>query len=763
MISATGPGTFVWWLSAAALPPLIYWLYRRRRTVMNWSANLILRQTIRQEGRKKLWQAVVIMALRSLAIASAVLSLAGLVWVRPPPAGALPHGEGTLHQIVLLDNTRSMILRHGTGSREDEMRSRLAMLLKRLRHGDHCDIVLLASAPGSRPAMLSPPCPIPDDWIGRHCAELELQELPAAVADALQTAAERFNAVSARNRHLIWLGDLSGKDLPRLDEFRPLKRELQAMGVKTVAYEIRDRAAEKPNIAIAGGELSSGAPLPGWVCHLYLSLRNYGRQSASSSLVFQVLHAGKILENRRMPIEIKPGEQQTLDLAFSPPPDVEGRLELKAEAVDESYPFDNSRQWILPVKPKLNVLLVVPADEDSVPRTLWRDSRYVELALLAAERPSADRPGSGVSGGSAVLARDPETGRIGYSQAQAGAGAPAAKLHPAFQVRRATDTDISPAMIGEADVVVADGVCRLDPSAQEALENFVRRGGGALLGMGDSVIPEDFNETFRSLVPLPLADTYAPIQRSRPDWEYDAAHQRIEKTFESPFLRRCLDESQSDIEHARIYNYMRLAGTTNGLISLGNGEPLLVEKRFGRGAVLLWTSTLGGMWNTLPVRNVYVNLLQGMISHLAGFGQFNRNLAPGEPLIFKGPTNASHAVVAPDGAVINPEPPSGPGEPLFRFDGTAQRGEYRVMRNGQEVDRAVVWEALPESDVRGLSEEETSALEEALGLKVAQTWNEVGPALGKEPMAGLRLDGYLALAVLGALAADAVLTRLWFG
>lgn len=757
---------FLGWLAAAVLPLVVYWLYRRRKTVVEWSANYILRLTLRREGKNRLWKVITILALRVLVLLLIVLALARPLWERPPAADTLPHGEGSLHQVILVDNSRSMCLRYHSFTRDDEMRSRLETLLGRMRHGDQCELIPLAVPEGTRPAVLRVRCPASPTEIANVLDSLRLVERPAAVADGLQLAAERFHVTSANQRQLLWLGDLSSKDVPDLEPFQTLKRELAALNVKSVIYEIRDRENERPNLAIADFRAGATAMFSGWKYHLYVALRNYGSASLQSAVTVQVRQGERVLDTQSLPLDMKPQEQRLFDFPFLAPNGVDGLVSLRVSVTDDSYPWDNAREFAVALRPSARVLLVVHPAEEEMARPLWRDSRYLETALSALGRKAADAAAPAKVGRGATLVRDPNTGQLVAGEVAVKAGPQGADARPAMRMlfERLKPDELTPDKVAAADAVVFFGVSRVEPPVRDALLRLVAHGGGVLFGMADSIIADEFNDCFAGLAPLPLAESYAPLQRDRADWDYDAPHRQIEKTFEHPLLRRYLDEAEGSIEHVRVYNYFRVRGDGEPLMTLNNGDPLLLECAVGRGRVLMLTSSLGGQWNTLPVRNMYVNLVYAWLTHLCSFRGLDRNLTRGDPLIVDAPGTPKLMVATPaGGAAVGPLPVRVvDGQPYVRFDGLREGGEYRVFQAGTEEQRFLVQESLFESDTRGFSPEERTTLAASIGGQAVDQWARVGAALGAEAHAGVELLGPLVLLLMLVLLADVILTRIWF-
>jgi len=751
---------FLIWLLAASLPVVLYWLYRRRKSVVQWSANYILRRTLREAGNRNLWRQIVILSLRTLAIAALVVALAQPFLPRAAPPGELPHGDGSLHQIVLADNSRSMSIRYHSVTREAEMRSRLEGLLARMRHGDHCDLVPLAVAAGDDQQSISVPCPATPEQIAEIIDRLQLLERPARLLDGLQRAAEQFHVTASNNRHLVLLGDLSRKDLPDSQDLLNLKPELKRLAVRTACYEIRDE--DRPNLAILDMTAGSTTMYAGWQYHVYLTLRNYGLQACESTLHIQIRAGDKTISQQSLPLDMKPMEQKIYDYPLTMP-SVAGLVKIEASVDDESYRYDNIRSFSAYCKPAAKVLLVHSPQEDEIPQALWRESYYMQTALAAIARPAATETGPQKSGASRV--RDPKTGELVW--VKAGDGAPAADraVRPELQLalERVSSADLTPQQVSSADAVVMCGVGQISPEVRAALERFVERGGGLLLGMGEGVYEDEFNDSFASLSPARLTRRFNPTQRNRTDWEYDAPHRLIEKTFTHPLLRHYLNETEGSIENVRIYNYFRLENPPAGLMMLDNGDPLLVERRIGRGAVLMLTSSLGGSWNTFPVRNMYSNFVYAWLTYLCSLKDLNRNLEIGDPLILEA-EQPGLLIAAPDAKEA--------AQPLrekvvdnhkfYRYDNLNSAGEYRLVSATSESGSVAVREQLVESDTLGLSPSERSGFEEHLGCHVVSRWDAMADLLTAEEHRGVELLGFLVLAIMVLMFLDSSLTRIWF-
>jgi hypothetical protein len=207
------------------------------------------------------------------------------------------------------------------------------------------------------------------------------------------------------------------------------------------------------------------------------------------------------------------------------------------------------------------------------------------------------------------------------------------------------------------------------------------------------------------------------------------------------------------------------------LLTLANGDPLLLSRRYGKGPVLLWTTTQGAAWNSLVVQQAHLPLVYRLMTWAAAFGEPPRNVLPGEPLICAVPASAGAgsagavAYMTTPGRKLVPCPVvAGPkaGGAFVRFEGTAEPGDYELRDAADKpLARFSVARPTAESDLRVLSDEEAHRFEQALDTTIAHSPAELREALAQAG-AGVERAGWFLIAVLGLLLLDGLLTRVWF-
>ncbi|MFZ5476603.1 MAG: VWA domain-containing protein [Myxococcota bacterium] len=243
-----------------------------------------------------------------------------------------------------------------------------------------------------------------------------------------------------------------------------------------------------------------------------------------------------------------------------------------------------------------------------------------------------------------------------------------------------------------------------DPAPQApALVDFVRRGGGLVLAMGDNVTAERVNGPLAGLLP-------APLRRVRDLVDLDAEEGTplqppdvVNVELFRPFAR----SGREGFSRVRTRRAMTLepyaeTGEVQTLLRWTGGAPALLERRIGNGRVLLWTGTIDLGWGNLPLQSVFMPFVQRMTGYLGGDvgpAATTTEGTVGEVLRIPLPPSAGNVeVTGPGGQIV----------PASREDGgvvlsPAEPGGYSVAAGGPPVAWVAVNTPAAESDVRATS------------------------------------------------------------
>jgi len=168
---------------------------------------------------------------------------------------------------------------------------------------------------------------------------------------------------------------------------------------------------------------------------------------------------------------------------------------------------------------------------------------------------------------------------------------------------------LNAANLDSFQVVLLCNVATLPDGFAAKLQDYLRQGGGLLIFAGDKLQPESYNQKLAQALPAPLGN-----KKTGPE----ASGEKIDKIdFGHPALQLLSDPIlQESLKSTRVWSYAHAGG--KALISLANGDPLLLEQKVGAGVVMLITTSADRDWSDLPVKTVYLPLMQSLAQYLAG-------------------------------------------------------------------------------------------------------------------------------------------------
>ena len=168
------------------------------------------------------------------------------------------------------------------------------------------------------------------------------------------------------------------------------------------------------------------------------------------------------------------------------------------------------------------------------------------------------------------------------------------------------------AALDNYQVIILCNVGTLPDAFVAGLQGYLRAGGGLLIFGGDKFQAENYNQKLAQALPGELRDKkLGPEANGDKIEKFDSAHPAIQM-LSDPILLESL-------KSARVWGYTRAnAAGKSVLISLANGDPLLLEQKVGAGKVLFMATTADRDWTDLPVKTVYLPLIQSLTQYIAG-------------------------------------------------------------------------------------------------------------------------------------------------
>ncbi len=168
---------------------------------------------------------------------------------------------------------------------------------------------------------------------------------------------------------------------------------------------------------------------------------------------------------------------------------------------------------------------------------------------------------------------------------------------------------LNAANLDNYQVVILSNLATLPDGFVTKLQNYLRQGGGLLIFAGDKFSADSYNQKLGAALPAQLRE-----KKTGPE----SGGEKIDKIdLTHPALQNLADSIlQESLKTVRVWGYQRAAGKP--LIALANGEPLLLEQKVGAGKVMLMTTSADRDWSDLPVKTVFLPLIQSLTQYLAG-------------------------------------------------------------------------------------------------------------------------------------------------
>lgn len=650
---------------AAAIPVLLHFFNRSRPRVVPWGAMHLLDAAFKTHTRRLKFEQLLLLLVRCL-----IPVLLALCMARPVLTGmrALLGGAKT-SLVILLDDSYSMSAGAGAVSNFAQARDAAAKLIEQAGAGSDVAVVLM----GGTPRQLLEAPTLDAVRVTKALGQVEANFGAANFPEALELAANVAAQMQHGLKEFVVISDFqktsfSDGEVPaRGRAFQTLKRlpvppRLTFLHVGT---EARD------NVAVESLDLPKLALGVNQPLQVRATLRNFGERAWPD---LRVYFRADGRERGAQQIALAPGEQR--QVLFTHAFDTAGFHTLEVQTDADALKADNSLAAVVTVWEKLPVLLV---NGDPSLEPLKGETDYLDIALSPALK-------AATGGSDLILSRV----------------VPAGELTPDAIVR--------------ARVVVLANVRQLSDTQVRALAGFVTSGGGLLVFPGNRINTDWYHRTLRTagLLPLPFTALAGGLEDGKPRAKI------VVQPFTHPAMELFNDARNGNLADAEMKLWFQLGTRPEqadpGLIvvaQLSTADPFLVEKKLGDGRVLQCAVPCDADWSNLPVRPVFVPLMQRLVTYLASQSQPPRNVEVGKPLAaFVPPAHVGRKALftAPDGARQEVDITGRGALGYVEFTKTSRPGTYQFTAPDGGATPFVVSTARTESDLRQLTEPERKLL-----------------------------------------------------
>ena len=633
-----GAPVFLWGIAAVSVPVIIHLMQSPRARVIDFPTVRFLKACQRRATRRTRLKNIILMLMRMALIALVALGMAKPQRQREQTQ-ALP--DAPLSMVVVIDNSYSMGYRDRGKSRLERAKEAAIALVETLKESDEA-AVLLANE-GVEPLVRE--FTNDREKLKKAIRSAELSFLGTNLDPAVREAVRLANRGGAAAAKAKTEGTVDPEVLRREAERQKRRRreihiltDLQASAwtsvlksnflktVETNATFFITNLGRKgsPNAFIESVSASGGGPDR---CALTAKVRAVGAGEPGNYLTLNV--NGRTVAQETF--SVRPGAPAQVELAARLGGSGTYRCELLLQ--EDDLPADDHHYFTIEVGERAAVL-VVDGDPSAIPT-------LSETFFLA----NALNPGGIVT-----------------SEGAAG-----------FKTEVISPAELRSANLDDYRTVILCNVPHLDGSDLVRLENYLLEGGTALIFLGDKTDAAHYNSW--RFMPLSLTRVEGDPGRKR---SFGFAELRGDH----PLFKRRLD-----VRSARFFlcygsDRGTLKDKSRVLASFANGQPALVEGEYGKGKVLLFTSTCDLDWNNFPLRRVFLPFVHQLVGYLSAQDVRVNAYRLGEEVKFQ--ATASHytariVVTDPDGRrTLLPQPRRVGGYAEAVFADTSVPGLYQV-------------------------------------------------------------------------------------
>lgn len=622
-------------LLSAAIPLIIHLSRSRRTKKIRFSTTRFLTDQFLRSYRMSRLKELMLLAARM-----ALCALFAMALAQPflkSSGQTLIGGRQNRTVVLVVDNSASMAYRENDVTLLDRARTAAIEVVDGLKEGDRASVVLA----GRRHQVAGPEVlfdkPTPEIGDVRQAIEtLQVAELGTDLSQAVVRAEQIVQSGSSdSSREIYVLSDLQDSGWEMLDEDDP-----RPSGADVNMFFVSVRPKQAKNLAVTAVQYAASRPMVGIPFSIRPHIRNHSPDTIGCEVEL-FIDGKKVGEQRIDTIQSGRWSVPTLHHTF----DEGGWHSGYVQVADETLDADNRRYFAFEVLDAVKVVAVNGASSSV--------KRLDELFFLeAALRASAS--------GKSPIAVSVELPRTFAS------------------------TDLT-----GIPLVILANVESLAPQAVDELESFVDQGGSLLVFLGDKVNASFYNQTLTGTNRMHGGLLPGPLSRveGNPSAEVHSANVG-DIDGNHVVLASFADGDGGDLQSVTLKALWDLdAGDASVLMRTNTGAPLLVERQFGEGHVMLFASTCDRDWTNFPVRPAFLPWIYRLVGYLAQEPIARQNFHNTGDLI---PVAVSATeglpqllVKKPDGSIGNV---GSTGDPLvpMGFDDTRQTGVYTMYAPGKE-------------------------------------------------------------------------------
>ena len=654
-------------MGAIAVPIIIHLLLNRRIKPVVWAAMRFLIAAIEKNQRRMNIEDLLLLALRCL-----LLILLALALARPVFRGSengLIKGSETI--IVAIDNSYSMGQTDGGATRFDLAKQAGEQVVNSLAPGSSVAVLLFSDA--VRGLIPEPTYDL--NLAGKVIRDATLSDRPTDVSIALKQGIDTLSRHTGGLQGIYLITDGQESGWKQMDE---IQKKLRTKDVKTRIILVGN--PEDRNLCVSDLQLVSSIATVGEAAQFDVEVSNYGIKDATDVAV-------------RLSIDSEsPSDEGVIN---SIPAGGSKRLSLFTKFREAGYhtvtgqingdhlPCDDRRTIALRANDDVRVLLV---NNDTSKEPSASATFYLRNALTPA--PTSDQENYFV------------------------------------KTKTIVPAELDSTKLSDYEAVALVDVADVSPSALEALSVYVDRGGGLIIFPGSKTNPVFYNEQFagkRNILPATLGAI-----RGKAD-QQDDFFTLQDRDYAHPIVSIWNDPGAGTLASAHFYRAFELkpvtghtdqAGEARTILKYTNGAPAVMERTWGRGRVILFSSSANTAWNDLPLRPSYLPLIDRTLGSILVRQDARLNIPVGTSFeyVCEPEWVGKDAIIARSGESKESNSLRRIGMvenvPLLRFDETDKAGGYEatIKADTTTILKFAAQSDAAESNLTSLSQAQLDAL-----------------------------------------------------
>ena len=652
-----------------ASPIIIHLLAKKKVKHVVWAAMRFLKNVVEKNQHRLTLEDFVLLLLRCLLLVLLALALA-----RPSfkQGGLAGFGDSNEAAIIAIDNSASMSQTDGVASKFEQAQKAAEEVLDSLPGGSAVAVWLVSDV-----VKNVIPEPTHDFTLARKAIrEAHRSDRGSEMPPALRRAVEVLRQQSVAAKQIFLITDGQGNGWKQLSETRTLLESAKDIQTRVVLIG----ESEQHNLGVAGLRMASALAPVNEPVRFEIEIGNYGIAEAKNVQVSLGID------------DEPPGDEVGID---SIPSGETKRVSLYATFRESGYhavvarlpgdrnPADDQRALAVRVIGEINVLLV-----DGDPGIEPRESQVFYLHNALTPVPPEEQ----------------------------------AKYY--IKTKTVTPAELPAAKLGDFEAVVLANVAEVPETVLTSLEKYLRAGGGLMIFPGGKINASFYNEKMfreRAFLPAAFGEAHGDAEQQSQFFTLQA------KGYDHPIVSIWRDPAAGNLATAHFYRAFTLlpakdslrpeAGPPALVLSYAGGQPAVMERTWGFGRVVQFSSTANAAWNDLCIRPVFVPLMHRTLGALVTRQGEHLNMRVGAKL--SAPLDAEligkDVFVKPPGgataslqriSVVN-------GIPVLQFDGTERAGVYDVRQGDDAIPllRFAAQADPAESNLQELSGQEWNALD----------------------------------------------------